>query len=797
MSKTYTPHTSLGLALISAGSLAFEVALTRLFAIQQFHHFAFVVVSLAVMGIAASGLLLAIQPRHPPLSTLAVAYAIFVILGYLTINYLPFDSYSIAWDRRQVWILLLYFLVSGAPFLFAGWTVGACLAEAGTEAHRPYSASLIGSALGCPAALAALSLVGGEGTVALAVALGLLAAVAFTSRQTTRFALLGMTAATFVLVVRFPSALALRLSPYKPLAITRLAPDVQSTTTLWSASTRIDVVQSDSVHVLPGLSLNAPISPPQQAALFIDGDGPIPINNLAPDDPTAKTLTSYMPAALPYLLRPGAQSLILTPGAGLDMLIALAADSEQVTVALDEPLVHDVLTGPYEEFSASILRHPRLTVISASGRSLLRQTDRNFDVIHFALSEGYRPVTSGAFSLSENYDLTVESFTDAFKHLNEDGLLLITRWLGTPPSESARIWSTLLAALDTQDLEDVRKHLIAFRGMRTATIIAARQPFSASELDLVRSFLDTKGFDPIVLPDLDPSELNRYNQLPQEVYHSLYSALLDNFEVATIEYEFNLRPPTDDRPFFFHFFRWRQTPEVLSTLGLSWQPFGGSGYFVLLALFALMLALAAPMILLPLIALRRAKVKLSAGGAATIYFACLGAGYLLVEIPLIQRLTLLLERPVIALATVLFTVLLASGLGSLLSPRIELRRALAALSALLILTNILLPRLIEIGLQWPIPVRIALCVLLLTLPGILMGVPFAAGLKRIQKQYPGSIPWAWAVNGALSGVSGVLSAWLTLDVGFSATLYVGVLTYLGAWATASRLGNKSTKANSS
>lgn len=789
------PRTSLGLALISAGSLAFEVGLTRLFAVQQFHHFAFVIVSLAVMGIAASGLLLALKPRHPPLAALAIAYTVSVMLGYLTINYLPFDSYSIAWDRRQIWILLLYFLASGAPFLFAGWTVGACLAKAGTEAHRPYAANLIGSALGCIAALAALSLVGGEGTIALAVSLGLLAAMAFTSRQTIRFLLSGMTVASFVLVVRFPPVLALRLSPYKPLVITRLAPNAQTTTTLWSASTRIDVVQSDSVHVWPGLSLNAPIGPPQQAALFIDGDGPIPINNLAPDDQAAKTLTSYTPAALAYQLRPGAHSLILTPGAGLDMLLALAAGAEQVTVAMGEPLVRDILSGPYEEFSERILRHPRVTVISASGRSLLRQSGRDFDIIHFALSEGYRPVTSGAFSLSENYDLTVESFRDAFMRLNEDGLLLITRWLGTPPSESARVWSTLLSALDAQSLDDVSRHLVAFRGMRTATIIAALTPFSPTELGLVRSFLDSNGFDPIFLPDLDPSELNRHNQLPHEVYYDLYSALLDNRVATTAEYEFNLAPPKDDRPFFFHFFRWRQTPEVLSTLGLTWQPFGGSGYLVLLALFALMLALAVPMIILPLLATRRAKQKSTPRSAATIYFACLGAGYLLVEIPLIQRLSLLLERPVIALATVLFTLLLASGIGSLLSPRIGLRRAIAALSALLILTNILLPMLVQIGLKWPIPLRIALCVTFLTPAGILMGVPFAAGLRRMQHQSPGSIPWAWAVNGALSGVSGVLSAWLTLDIGFSVTLYVGVLAYLGAWVTASKLENAVPKSN--
>jgi len=787
MSLPRSKNTIAGLVLISAGTLTFEITLTRLFAVQQFHHFAFVVVSLAVMGIAASGLLLALRPKHPPLALLASSYAFFTFVAYLIVNLLPFDSYSIAWDRRQVGILSLYFLSAGAPFLFAGWTIGACLSDAGSQAHRPYAANLVGSALGCPIALAALDLFGVEGAVAFAIALGLFSAVIFTTRSPARIILIALICVTFLIGIKPPEALKLRLSPYKPLSVINLAPDANTTLTQWSASTRLDVVESRSIHVLPGLSLNAAVPLPLQAALFIDGDGPVPINALSPDDVKAKTLATFMPATLAYILRPNARALILLPGAGIDAVIALAGGASHVTLAYDEPLIYQILAGPYADFSRQLLNHPRLDVSPNPSRGTLRDDSREYDVIQFALSDSYRPVTSGAFSLSENYAFTADAFAQAYHRLVDDGLLVITRWLGTPPSESARAWTTLLAALESHGIDEPAPYLIAFRGMRTATMIAARRPFSSTDLAKTRELLEANGFDPIFLPDLIPSELNRYNRLPTDVYHEIFTAILQDSDSTIENYDFNIRPPTDDRPFFFHFFRWRQTPEVLATLGFTWQPFGGSGYLVLLVLLGLMLILTVPLALTPLIVLRRGAVWLRSRIPALVYFACLGAGYLLVEIPLIQQLTLLLDRPVISLATVLFTLLLASGAGSLFSTRIKLHNALAFLVLLLIITTALLPTVVHFALPWSMALRLTLSIAILTPIGILMGIPFAAGLRQAESHSLGSIPWAWAINGAVSGVSGVLAAMIALDFGITITLAVGTMAYLGALLASFRL----------
>src|SRR3990172_8729107 len=242
---------SLGLALVSAAALVFEIGLSRLFAIQQFHHFAFVVVSLAMMGSAASGILLAARPRAPSVPALAGGLAASVLVAYLILNFLPFDSYSLAWDGRQVLLLGIYFLAAGTPFLFAGWVGGACLASAGPQAHRPYAASLIGASFGSLAAMLALAWIPPEGLVFLAAALALAGAAALATRRVVRLIHLLAALIAIALALRLPSFLTLRLSPYKPLVVAGLAPDARRTLTLYSAASRLDVLENPLVPPPP------------------------------------------------------------------------------------------------------------------------------------------------------------------------------------------------------------------------------------------------------------------------------------------------------------------------------------------------------------------------------------------------------------------------------------------------------------------------------------------------------------------------------------------------------------------
>lgn len=771
-----------GLFLSAAGSLAFEISLTRIFAVQQFHSFAFVVVSLAVVGTAASGLVLALWPRPDSLARLALAAAVSMSLAYLTINFVPFDSYMILWDRRQIATLLLYFVMASLPFFFVGWATGACLAEAGERAYLPYAASLTGAGMGCVAALGAHRIHGAEAGLGAAVGLALLGAAAFSRRRLAMSAIALGAVAVAMVGFNPPEFVKLRLSPYKPLSGALLAQDARQTIILYGTAERLDAIESDSIHVYPGLSLNATLPLPSQAALYIDGDGPWPVTPIAEGSPEARDLARHLPAGLAYLLRPGAETLILEPGGGLEALAALSLGARSVSVAFDEPLALEALQGRYLTFSRSLVQHPRVSVIDRSTRGALR-VGGDFNLVHFALSRPYRPINAGAYSLSEEYTLTVESMVDALSRLDEDGLLIISAWLGTPPSEETKLFATVLAALRELGADQPRGQVLGYRGMRTATVLAGRKAFTSEELTIARNFLEDNGFDPIVLPGLKPGELNRFNRLPEDTYHALFETLLTDPAGLERAYAFDIRPPVDGRPYFFHFFRWGQVPEVIRRLGTTWEPFGGSGYLVLIVLLGIMAVISLPLAIVPRVLLIRRGGLPSPEMSVLVYFAALGAGYLLVEIPLIQQLTLLLDRPSTALAIVLFTLLIASGLGSLASPKGDARFATTMLVIVLLITLLVLPAVIHAALGWPFPARVVLSMLVCVPVGFLMGIPFAAGLRSLSRKAPGFVAWAWAINGAASGVSGVIAAMIGLTWGLRAAMSAGLLAYsLAAWA---------------
>ena len=292
-------------------------------------------------------------------------------------------------------------------------------------------------------------------------------------------------------------------------------------------------------------------------------------------------------------------------------------------------------------------------------------------------------------------------------------------------------------------------------------------------------------YDLTLAPRMPEGSVNRFARLPEPVYADTYRALIEapDRKAFLAGQPFEVSPATDDRPFFFHFFRPEQTPDVLENLGRRWQPFGGSGYFVLVALLAFAVAAALLFVLLPVVLRRRFRDGLRALGRAratrvVAYFTLLGLAYLLVEISLIQRFILLLGRPTLAVATVIGALLLTSGLGSSLSARFDWRLAMVALVALLVAYPLLVSALTPALLPLPLPARVLSVALLIAPVGLLMGVPFPRGVAALADAAD-VVPWAWAANGSASVVSAVLAALLALSLGFGAVLLIGAGLYLG------------------
>ncbi|RME42817.1 MAG: hypothetical protein D6796_13880, partial [Caldilineae bacterium] len=462
-----------------------------------------------------------------------------------------------------------------------------------------------------------------------------------------------------------------------------------------------------------------------------------------------------------------------------------------VTVVQGNPTVAGVVGDTFAGFTHRLYDDPRLRLVVDDPRSFLRRTSRSFDLILLPLTDSFHPVTAGAYTLSEDYRYTVEAFADALAHLSPGGVLLAERWLQLPPSESLRLWGTALAAARRFGGEgEVAERVFALRSLQTSLVGVARAPLTAAEAATVRRFAASRQFDLVYLPGMRPEEANRFSVVPEAAYHRAFTDLLaapdpDAFFAA---YPYDVTPPTDDRPFFFHFFRWRQTPEILQSLGRTWQPFGGSGYLVLAALLALAVLLSAGLIVLPLAVWRRRGNGDGAGRGARVrfllYFALLGLGFLFVEIPLLQRFILYLGQPAYAFAVVVSALLVASGVGSgLLSRRVSLRIALPAIVALAVGMPFLLPSLFRATLAFPFAGRVAVTALALFPPGALMGIPFPRGLARVAAESPGLVPWVWAVNGCASVVASVLAAMLALGWGFSAVLWGAALCYALAGAT--------------
>jgi len=807
------------LFLLSAATLTFEITLTRLFSVAQFYHFAFMIVSVALLGFGASGSALTIFPtlqRGQPqkrLGQLSLATGISILVAYLLTNFLPFDSFSLLWDRRQVWILALHYLALAAPFFFSGMALGFLLTITPQRAGQTYAVNLLGSASGCAMALVAPAALGGEGMVTLSGALAALAALAASispPASASRFApgrlrpfkhLVSLGALALLLFTGLDialrlagrpgfSALELRLSPYKSLSYALQAPGSSVIYRRWNAFSRVDVVRSAGIHSLPGLSYRFLQPLPTLDGLFVDGDDLSPM----PQSSTPADFAPHLLNTLAFHLRPQAHTLVLEPRGGLDVFTAQALSTGPVTAVEINPLI--VAAAP-------VYADARLLVFQDSGRSYLQRTRFRYDVILLSLASSFHPVQSGAYTLAEDYRYTVESFQEMLAHLNPGGLLVATRWLQDPPSEDLRLFALGVTALETAGA-DPRLQLVALRGYNTATVLLKQGAFTSSELANIRTFAAARAFDLTYAPDIRPEETNLYNILPESVYYQTYLSLLESNprQAFYSAYDYDVRPPTDDHPFFGHYFKWAQAPQILAEFGQALQPFGGAGYFVILALLILATLLAAALILLPVTLWKRANRKALTAASPfaahhLAYFGLLGLAFLCVEIPLLQRFILFLGNSAYAVAAVLFSLLLFSGVGSQLSPRLPLLPGLGLLVVLSLLMPVLLPRLFALTLGLPLAARLGVTVLALAPLGFLMGIPFPAGIRTIAREPAPSpdgeaqeaaahsdIPWIWAVNGAASVIAPILAALLALTFGFSAVLRLGAACYAGALLTA-------------
>lgn len=774
---------NVGLFALSAATLMYELALTRIFAVAQGYHFAFLSLSLALLGFGASGAWLAGRRgtgSRVRLDLLAAATALSIVASYLVLNWFPFDAYTIAWDARQLWLVAIDYAALVVPFLLAGAATGLSLSVWPEAAAELYAANLAGSAIGSVAVLGALAALGGAGAVVLSAALAALAALIFTwgvdgpgirvRRTLWAVELAGLAA----LALRPPDALDVRLSAYRPLSYVLRHSGAQIVYQRWNAYSRLDIVASPGIHSAPGLSLRYTGMPPEQMGLTVDG-GDLSAVTRSPSPDEAGFLQALQ-GSLPHRLRPGGQVLVLSPRGGLDLLLALRLGAREVDVVVSNPGIVHALRDLYGGYTGGIYDDSRVQVHMVSTRSFLARAPGPYDLIVFSLPQGYRSVRAGSYALGENYDYTEEAFEAGLRSLAPEGLLVAQGWLQTPASETVRLAGLAGRALARLGVADPRCHVVAYRDWTLMTLLVKRGPWVAPELAQLRALCLERGFDLVAAPDIRPEEMNRYHVLTTPAHDEACQRVLHPTEWAAFvaRYPYDLSPTRDERPFFAHTFRWQQLPSAWRSLGRSAEPFGGGGYLVLLVLLGLAVVTS---VCLVGYTVRRAGAR-TPGLPALAYFVLIGAGYITVELVLMQRAILLLDQPTYAFAAVLATLLLASGAGSRLSGRLPPTVVILVLAAGLGILAWVWPPLAQTLLKHSITVRFA-TICGLTAPfGVLMGVPFPSGLARQAGRGPLAVAAIWAANGCASVVGSIVTTLAVLSVGFGWVLTAAACCYL-------------------
>jgi spermidine synthase len=782
---------------VAAALLSSELLWLRWFAVQHYHHFAYLAVGTALLGIGASGTALAlvrdrVRGRERAWYVRACLALPFALLAApVAVGRLPFEPTQIVWDRGQVWVLGLVVLVLALPFVVGGAAL--VLALQGEPARAPvlYGANLLGSAVGAAVSVAALVVWPPETAPAVAAGCALVAAALALDRRADPAArgwLAALAAVGAVALVRPPWRL--EMTPFKPLPQARAYPGAVELAVAWDPTAWVVAVEAPALRYAPGLSLAYRGGLPPQVGLFADGEWAGAVTRWA-GDTSALEFARWLPSAAPYAWGRPSRVLVLAAGGGLEVLSALAHGArfvEAVDLSPSVVRVADRVAGP----GSSPYARSEVRVVVADARAALRRGGERFDVIQIGPAGSLASAAAGVYAGDADYLNTVEGYADAVRRLAPGGVLAVTRWIRWPARDNLRVIATAAAALRALGFDDVGPRLAVLRSWSNVVVLVKPEGFAATEAATLRAFALARGFDVDWLAG-PPPPAPALHRLDRNPYAEIAAAVAAGPEAARAffaSYPFDVRPATDARPFFGRFLSLRQAIDWLDEPAAEWAPYAEWGTLVLVAGLALSGGAATLFLLLPaLLAGRRRAIVLPpprfGRGLAALYFGGSGLGYLLVEMAVMQRLQLWLGHPVYAAAATLAAFLACSGLGSLwVQDRRPLRAwwAAAAVAALVPVYAWILSR--PGDLWWAVPwaTRAALALLLLFPLATAMGTPFPLGLDRAEAPGGPGTAWAWAANGFASVVAAPLAVAIALEAGFVATLLAGAAAYAVAAA---------------
>ncbi len=781
---------------LSAGARIFAGMTLVIFALYLRYRLFYAALSVAVFGLAVGGLVVYLAPQffnseevENHLSAAALGFAVTTVVSFLVYLAIP-----PVFDLTVTGVLSLVTIlgVISVPFIFSGVAVCLALTKFPRQVSQLYAADLSGAAAGCVLIVYALRFIDAPTAVIFSAALAGLGALLFSRGKRDPW-LRGRSLLCTVLIAAFGTTNLLLANQHKSmleLAWMRGEMAESPIYEKWNSFSRVVVKGDPEVSQMPltwGLSPTYRIHAlVRQLAVLIDSGAFTAMTRYGGDFRNLDYLR-YDITNFAHYFRPDSKVVVIGAGGGRDVLSALAFGQRSVTAIEMNNGILQALNHTFGDYTGHLDRDPRVRFVNDEARSYIARMPGHVDIIQASLVDTWAATTAGAFALAENSIYTTEAWRLFLDRLTPRGLLTFTRWHDVQyPAETYRLVSLASTALNQIGVANPRSHIIvvecAARPMPSngpvgvATILVSREPFSPDDLDLLQKLTDQMRFRIMLSP----------RQAADATFARLASGKdLEEF-VKTLPGR--IEAPTDDSPFFlcnfevrdvFHSLLGRHLP------GVHRQPFEETlGAMFIAVTLLTVLCIVAPWFL-------TARKSWAAGAAPLfLFFAAIGLGFMLVEVSQLQRLMIFLGHPTYSLSTVLFTLLLSSGLGSYSTSSSHQADsklwAIARLLGLLIalaLFGLLTPHAVTALASSSTPARIVVAAGILFPLGFFMGMAFPLGMKAASARSDALTPWLWGLNGAASVMASVVAFLIVLGSGVSAAFWTGFACYTVALAS--------------
>ncbi len=744
----FSARTAAAVFLLSCSALLFQVAQTRLFSATLGYHLTFVAVSIALLGVGAGAAAATLVDRHPSapstsrLAALASASYVLAMAIATVVDPTALDV-SLA--------IVLIYAASSLPYVLVSWVVVRALAADPAWAGRTYAADLAGAAVGGVIAFVAMPVLGAPGEYGAAATLAAIAAFVLTDANSRRRVAMAAVFPTVLLTLALASV-GDQIAPLRPAAFKPILEDVRRGATVessrWDPQGRVDVVRygpdgaSSAYDFLVDTAFDG--ERPRSLIMRIDLDASTLIVEGGTKADGAVLDVSVL--ATPYFLVDRPSVLVIGPGGGIDVLVALRRGARAVTGVDVNRAVIATVRDHYREYGGALYDDPRVTVVADEARSFVRRSSDRYDVIVMTVVDSWAALQSGAYALSESYLYTEEAFADYIGHLAPGGTLSIGRWYRDPPTEMLRAMEVAAAGLRRLGALRPERHMAVVRSAEFGLLLVRAEEFNEGSMRVIRDFAVAHGFE------------------------VEYDGSRRSGRLATTFSSNGQSPSTDDRPFFFDSVSLGETLAGRAALAQGLQTLVAALITALLLSFAL--------ILLPLRRMvSRADTRLTRW--VTGYSLLLGAGFIVVEIVLLQRLTLYLGQPTLALAVGVAGLLSGAAAGSASIHRLPGGMRGAALGSTVALGAVLviLPSAADATLAAPLVVRVIVALLFAIALGLPLGTAFPRVLSAAGAHERNLLAWAWGVNGVASVVGSILAAGLALETGFTGLAWLAIACY--------------------